>query len=208
VLVPLAHLQRVLRRLAAGDRSARADPVGPPEVRHLVTGVVSERTAHLLPAADAATPREAVPRIHIGPLPVVRADPGMIRQLLDNLIGNALKYTRVGQPADIGISATQSPDGTVDIQIADRGIGIPADEQADVFTSFHRAHTGRGYAGTGLGLAICQRVVDRHGGTIRAEDNPGGGTRIRVMLPVDGPPGQPLTPAANRTADRVVHPVG
>ena len=54
-----------------------------------------------------------------------------------------------------------------------------------MFSSFHRAHAGRDYAGTGLGLAICQRVVERHGGITTAEDNPGGGTRIRITLPIE-----------------------
>ena len=73
------------------------------------------------------------------------------------------------------------------MQIADRGIGIPATDQPHVFTSFHRAAAHTSYSGTGLGLAICHRVINRHGGTITASDNPGGGTRIQFTMPTVSP---------------------
>jgi signal transduction histidine kinase len=116
---------------------------------------------------------------------VVHADRVMVRQLLDNLVGNALKYTLPGQPARIDIAAHQRAGdaSTVRIEIADRGIGIPTEEQPHVFNTFHRAAAHTGYGGTGLGLAICHRVVDRHGGTIGVSDNPGGGTRVTFTLP-------------------------
>ncbi|WP_436531745.1 sensor histidine kinase [Actinoplanes sp. HUAS TT8] len=123
------------------------------------------------------------PVIEIDPMPTVYADPVMIRQLLDNLIGNAIKYTGPGAPARVHVWAVT--DGEVlRLHVDDRGIGIPADQQADVFTAFHRAHAGQSFAGTGLGLAICERVVTRHHGTIAARSNPAGsGTRIVVTLP-------------------------
>src|SRR4051812_49469668 len=106
----------------------------------------------------------------------------MFRQLFDNLIGNALKYTGAQRPAEVHVGAEDGAAG-VRVVVADRGIGIPADQRDRVFTSFHRAHADRGYTGTGLGLAICARVVDRHGGAITAAANPGGGTRMLVDLP-------------------------
>jgi hypothetical protein len=68
--------------------------------------------------------------------------------------------------------------------VADRGIGIPDAEKPAVFERFHRAHAAAGYAGTGLGLAICKRIVERHGGEIGVDDNPGGGTRFHFTLEV------------------------
>ncbi|WP_432824247.1 ATP-binding protein [Dactylosporangium sp. CA-092794] len=152
--------------------TARDAPLhlAPVDLDRLVEDVAAERGE----AAAAAIER--------GPLPVVRADPGMFRQLFDNLIGNALKYTAPEHTAEVRIGA-EARAGGVRIVVADRGIGIPADQRSRVFTSFHRAHADRGYAGTGLGLAICQRVVARHGGTIVAAGNPGGGTLIAVDLP-------------------------
>jgi signal transduction histidine kinase len=152
------------------------------DLARVVADVLTEQTAHLR-NPHTATP-VVFPDIYTGPLPVVHADPGMIRRLVDNLIGNALKYTAPGQPARIDISAGRNPgDEYWDITIADRGIGIPAEDRAHVFTSFHRATAHGHYQGTGLGLAICERIVTRHGGTIAATDNPGGGTRIRFTLP-------------------------
>nr|WP_239320528.1 ATP-binding protein [Planomonospora parontospora] len=110
----------------------------------------------------------------------------MIRQLLTNLIGNAIKYTPPGHAAHVDITGTRTGDGRVCVEIADRGIGIPPGEHQAIFAGFHRAATG--YTGTGLGLAICQRIVERHGGTITATDNPGGGARFTFTLPTaDGP---------------------
>jgi signal transduction histidine kinase/CHASE1-domain containing sensor protein len=151
------------------------------DLHTLVGDVVAERTAHLRGGSGGQP--ALFPDIYTGPLPLVLADKAMTRQLLDNVIGNALKYTVPGQPARIDISAEPGADGWTRVLIADRGIGIPAADQPHVFTSFHRAAAHTTYSGTGLGLAICHRVIDRHGGTITAGDNPGGGTRITFTLP-------------------------
>ncbi|HET7736197.1 MAG TPA: ATP-binding protein [Nocardioidaceae bacterium] len=123
-----------------------------------------------------------VPAVHIGELPPVRADRDRLRQVVDNLVGNAVKYSVPGRQPLISITATGGDTHQVSVQVADRGIGIPPDQLADVFTPFHRAHRGE-QPGTGLGLAICQRIVTRHGGTIAASPNPGGGTVFTLTLP-------------------------
>jgi len=129
--------------------------------------------------------------IDVGPLPTVRADPEMCRQLLENLIGNALKYVQTGRPARVRISASTEPGHLpraemVHVKMADRGTGIPSGEHEKLFASFYRAHAD--YPGTGLGLAICQRIIDRHGGTIKATDNPGGGSVFHFTLPSQSVP--------------------
>ncbi|MFI5896617.1 ATP-binding protein [Actinoplanes sp. NPDC051513] len=159
----------------------------------VVADVLNERTAHLRAVRADGTPT-LFPDIYTGPLPIVRADRGMIRQLIDNLIGNALKYTAPGQPARIDISAQRHAGDEWAITIADRGIGIPLEEQPHIFDSFHRAAAHSGYQGTGLGLAICERVVTRHGGAITATDNPGGGTRFSFTFPAEEPAGPPAHP--------------
>jgi signal transduction histidine kinase len=131
----------------------------------------------------AETVREPGPVVVVGSLPVVPGDAGMIRQLLTNLIGNAVKYTRPGESAHVEVSAVSTGEQT-QLMIDDQGIGISADQRLNVFTAFHRAPTERPYAGTGLGLAICRRVAERHGGSIAATDSPGGGTRMVVTLPL------------------------
>src|SRR4029077_7243425 len=115
-------------------------------------------------------------------LPPVQADPVLLRQLLDNLIGNAIKYTAAGTTPALTITAHR--DGPmIEIRIVDNGIGIPEGQHDAIFGNFHRAHPSEGYQGTGLGLAICRRIVERHHGTIVAPDNPGGGTCFIFTVP-------------------------
>jgi signal transduction histidine kinase len=146
--------------------------------------VVAERTEHLRSGGTSpAGGPQMFPDIYTGPLPVVQGDRAMVRQLLDNLIGNALKYTIPGQPARIDISAhTRAGDDQVRIEIADRGIGVPDSEHEHIFAPFHRGQVGHEYTGTGLGLAICRRIADRHGGSIGVSANPGGGSRFWFTL--------------------------
>ncbi|TQS40288.1 hypothetical protein FL583_35835 [Cryptosporangium phraense] len=143
------------------------------DLGRLVADVVTERTARL-----DADPR----RVVVGELPVVSGDANMIRQVLDNLIGNALKYTAPGQPPRVSVTGRWVGSGWR-IEVADRGIGLPAAERAGVFDAFQRGAGSGGYSGSGLGLAICRRVIERHGGTIGVDDNPGGGSTFWFTLP-------------------------
>jgi PAS domain S-box-containing protein len=142
----------------------------------------------------ARTDRAGVPgrpgpsNVYVAPMPTVAGDPAMLRQLLDNLIGNALKYVPPGRTARVDVTAEAERPGWVRVTVADRGIGIPDGQHEAIFESFHRAHRTSAYPGTGLGLAICHRVVTRHGGEIGARSNPGGGARIWFTLPEFGLP--------------------
>jgi signal transduction histidine kinase len=133
------------------------------------------------------------PVVDRSPLPIVLGDPTLVRQVLDNLIGNAIKYTPTGHAADITIQAATHSPTACRVEIADRGIGIPEEQRAEVFNAFTRADGSERYAGTGLGLAIVQRIVERHGGTVGVDGNPGGGSRFWFTLPIPAP--QPATPA-------------
>ncbi|MGI5239430.1 PAS domain S-box protein [Dactylosporangium sp. CA-139066] len=169
------HMDQLIDDLLA-FATARDAPLRPAwaDLGAMVAHIVMVRTGHL------AGPDR--PDIVAGDLPTVWADAGMLRQVLDNLIGNAVKYTRPGSRAQVSVTAEHTA-GVARISVADHGIGIPADQRQKVLSQFHRAHTGEGYAGTGLGLAICQRVIERHGGTIDIAENPGGGTVVTVTLP-------------------------
>ncbi|MFD0518058.1 sensor histidine kinase [Paractinoplanes durhamensis] len=125
-----------------------------------------------------------MPRFEIDDLAVVDADPVLTRQLLENLIGNAIKYTATGVVPRIAVSCEPTGDGFVRVAVDDNGIGIPAGQHEAIFQNFHRAHAAAGYAGTGLGLAICKRIVERHGGTITAAGNDLGGSRMTFTLPI------------------------
>ena len=131
-------------------------------------------------------------------LPPVLAEPVLLRQVVDNLIGNAVKYVAPGVRPEIRVCARHA-DGDVgqmvELEVSDNGIGIPDGQHDQVFDSFHRAHQD-GYRGTGLGLSIVKRIVERHGGTASARDNAaGGGTTMTVSFPAarvgDGLPDPP-----------------
>ncbi|MEU8228399.1 ATP-binding protein [Actinoplanes sp. NPDC048967] len=127
--------------------------------------------------------QQSGPLIVVDPLPAVPGDATLLRQVLDNLIGNAVKYTAEGHQPYVRISSRPEGDA-VRIDVADRGIGIPEDQRDSVFTAFARAAGSEGYPGTGLGLAIVARIVERHGGRVGIDDNPGGGSRFWFTLPV------------------------
>ncbi|GAA1476292.1 phosphate regulon sensor histidine kinase PhoR [Nocardioides aestuarii] len=129
--------------------------------------------------------RGAEDRVTWGPLPVVRADRLLTGQLLDNLVGNALKYVAPGTVPRVEVSADVRAPGWVTVEVADNGIGIPEGEHEHVFERFARAHgSDPAYQGTGLGLAIVKRIVTRHDGTISARPGAGGvGTVVEFTLP-------------------------
>ncbi|MFC4067596.1 sensor histidine kinase [Actinoplanes subglobosus] len=141
----------------------------------LVDSILEERVGH----GTGGTP----PAVERHPLPTVLGDPTLVRQVLDNLIGNAIKYTPTGRAAEITIRATTPGPTSCRIEIADRGIGIPEEQRTDVFNAFTRADGSERYAGTGLGLAIVQRIIERHGGTVGVDAHPGGGSIFWFTLP-------------------------
>jgi signal transduction histidine kinase len=105
-----------------------------------------------------------------------------VRQVLDNLIGNAVKYVAPGTPPEVHVESAPVGAGWLRVAVRDNGIGIDPAHRERVFESFQRATTD-GYVGTGLGLAICKRIVERHGGHIDVEANPDGGSIFSFTLP-------------------------
>ncbi|MCW2867312.1 MAG: sensor signal transduction histidine kinase [Marmoricola sp.] len=146
--------------------------------------------------------RGSRPQIYVQSGLHVTADPVLVRQVLDNLIGNATKYVAPGVRPRVQVRGREDAEETV-VTISDNGIGIPEEHRERVFETFHRAH-GESYRGTGLGLAIVRRAVERCNGSITLRDNPGGGTVFEVRLPA-GTPAE--TPAAPVTAPAAVAPV-
>jgi two-component system, OmpR family, sensor histidine kinase KdpD len=114
-------------------------------------------------------------------LPFVSADFDLVVRALVNILDNAIKYSPAGSLIEIkGYPA----DKVIKIEIADRGIGIPPQDLERVFDKFYRVHRQDKIPGTGLGLAIARGIIEAHGGRISAENRPGGGTIIRLSLPV------------------------
>ena len=120
--------------------------------------------------------------VSIRTMPTIHADAVQMRQLFQNLIGNALKYRSSDRPPQVDVSATRDADRWV-IEVADNGIGFEAEQAGRLFDPFHRLQTRADDEGTGLGLAVCSRIVQRHGGTISATGVPGVGASFTVVLP-------------------------
>ena len=126
-------------------------------------------------------------------LPLVPMDDVLIEQVLINLIDNAIKYTPPGTPIEV---SAEEIGGTVMVEVADRGPGLPPGEERLIFEKFHRTDPAPSVRGAGLGLAICEGIIQAHGGRIWAENRPGGGVALRFALPLkDAPPrlGDPPT---------------
>ncbi|MFC6825963.1 sensor histidine kinase [Halopelagius fulvigenes] len=120
--------------------------------------------------------------VEVGELHSVEGDPDQLRQLLQNLVSNALEYSG-DAPPKVSISARKDGDSEVRVSVRDEGIGIDPDEQERIFEIFQRLHTREEYSGTGIGLALCQRIVERHGGEIWVESEPGEGSTFSFTLP-------------------------
>lgn len=117
-----------------------------------------------------------------GQLPEVMGDQTQLIQLFQNLLGNAIKFRREGEPPEVNVSARES-EGRWMFSVSDNGVGIEAQYAERVFVIFQRLHGGVEYPGTGIGLALCKKIVERHGGSIRLESEPGKGSTFYFSLP-------------------------
>jgi signal transduction histidine kinase len=109
-------------------------------------------------------------------------DEKLLRQILTNLLSNAIKYSPDGGTVHLTLACQA---GRVTFQVRDDGIGIPDEDQARLFETFHRARNIGNIPGTGLGLAIVKKSVDLHGGTIEVASQVGQGTTFTVTLPME-----------------------
>jgi PAS domain S-box-containing protein len=138
-------------------------------------------------AVEVAAPMAERSGIRLGlraePIEPCLGDPGRLGQVLDNLIGNAVKFTRGGGRVDVLLARR---DDVAVIEIADTGVGIPADEQRLLFQRFFRASTATRHeiAGVGLGLTVVKAIVEAHGGSVAVESARGRGSTFRVELPL------------------------
>ncbi len=117
------------------------------------------------------------------PLHPVMSDPAQLRQLLQNLIANALKYQKEDAIPEVIISSRVVDNAKVRVEVQDNGIGIKEDHFNDIFTMFKRLHAKNEYEGTGIGLAVCKKIVERHGGTIGVSSTYGQGSTFWFTMP-------------------------
>ena len=125
---------------------------------------------------------ESAAEVVLGPMPEAQGDPAQVVQVFANLVSNALKFRAPGQPPRIRIEGVRKG-GEVEFSVTDNGIGIEPEYFDEIFRVFRRLHPAATFDGTGMGLAICKRIVDRHGGRIWVESQPGQGSTFRFTLP-------------------------
>jgi light-regulated signal transduction histidine kinase (bacteriophytochrome) len=136
-------------------------------------------------AADVfeASVKETGCQIEIENIPAIEADETQMLRLFQNLIGNALKFRGAGTPR-IKVYGKLHRQGICELFVEDNGIGFDPKFAGLIFKPFQRLHGRSVYDGTGMGLAICRKIVERHGGNIRAESEPGKGSTFIIRLPV------------------------
>jgi PAS domain S-box-containing protein len=167
-------MARMIDELLDFSRIGRADLA--------VRPVALESLARLV--ADELSPAYPLSRIEIGsPLPSVSGDPTLLRIVLANLVGNALKFSSRAASPCVRIGAVREG-GEVVLSVADNGVGFDPQYGDKLFGVFQRLHTREEFEGTGIGLATVARVVSRHGGRAWAESTPGSGATFHVALPV------------------------
>ncbi|HEY0015303.1 MAG TPA: ATP-binding protein [Longimicrobium sp.] len=170
------RMQALIQDLLAYSRvSRRGEEPAPVDLGRVAREVLSDLEGRM-----AATEG----RVEIGPLPTVRADPTQMRQLLQNLIANALKFHRPGVPPHVRVGAEPADGGSGwRLRVEDNGIGFDERYLDRIFSPFQRLHGRTEYEGTGMGLAICRKIAERHGGAITARSAPGQGSTFTVDLP-------------------------
>jgi signal transduction histidine kinase len=168
-----ARMDRLIDDLLAYSRAGQR----PAELVPIDLDVIASEV--LADSASLISETEAV--VKVGPLPTVPGDATQLRQLLQNLITNAIKFRRTDVDPEVSVTATSAADHWL-VEVADNGIGIDPDHREEIFGMFNRLHHGD-RPGSGIGLAICARVVANHGGTIWAAENLAGpGAALRFTL--------------------------
>jgi light-regulated signal transduction histidine kinase (bacteriophytochrome) len=171
-----ARMERLIDDLLAFSRVGRRDQDR--------TVVDLDAVARQLLADWEDAVREAGGTVHVGALPSVIGDATMLRQLLENLLSNCVKFRRADTDLVVEIIAERRLSEWM-ISVRDNGIGIALEHRGSVFTMFSRLQPASALPGSGIGLAICERVVHAHGGRIWAEEGIDGGAQVSFSLPVD-----------------------
>ncbi|WP_254861878.1 ATP-binding protein [Halovivax gelatinilyticus] len=175
------RMREMIRGLLEYSRvETQGEPLEPVDLETLVAAVRSDLTV-CIDRTDAS--------VTVDSLPTVEGDPGQLRQVFQNLFENAIEYSG-DEPPTIHVEAERlepalaAETGTDWIvSVADEGIGIDPDDQAVVFEVFQRLHSRSEHAGSGIGLALCERIIERHGGDIWVDSEPGEGATFYVTLP-------------------------
>ena len=175
-----ARMQTLIQDLLSLSRvTSQAKPFAMVDLNDVVQTVVSDLEVRIERVGG---------RVEVSALPVIRGDRGQMAQLLQNLIGNALKFQKPGEQPVVKVYSqflTEKTGGANvwQVLVEDNGIGFDEKYRERIFQIFQRLHGRSEYEGTGIGLAICRKIVDRHGGSITAHSTPGSGATFIITLP-------------------------
>jgi PAS domain S-box-containing protein len=181
------RMQTLIKDLLDFSRVAtHAQPFVSTELKSIAAEVVSDLETRI---------EQSRGTVIVGELPSIEADPVQMRQLLQNLIANALKFHRSDVPPVVRVTAVISNDSTAEpsdaktcqVSIEDNGIGFDMKYIDRIFTPFQRLHGRHEFEGSGMGLAICRKIAERHNGSITAASIPGRGSTFIITLPVYQP---------------------
>jgi signal transduction histidine kinase len=167
------RMQTLIEDLLRYSRvSTQGRPFAPVDLRLVCEDVVED-------LSEQVTHSGAI--VRVGNLPTINADASQMRQLLQNLISNAIKFRREGVTPEVDVAATVEP-GWVTIMVRDNGIGFDPQYSQRIFRVFERLHGRGSFSGTGIGLALCRKIAERHGGTIVARSVPDEGSTFTVTM--------------------------
>jgi PAS domain S-box-containing protein len=176
------RMQSLLTGLLDYSRvTTKAEPFKEVDLSDIISEVLSDLEVRIVKTGG---------EVHVGDLPVISADPTQMRQLFQNLIGNALKFHKPGEKPMVQVRSLSNTDSGCQIVVEDNGIGFDEQYRERIFAPFQRLHGRSEYEGTGMGLAICKKIVERHGGSITAKSTPGKGSTFLIMLPHAENPGK------------------
>jgi light-regulated signal transduction histidine kinase (bacteriophytochrome) len=181
--------QYVKKILEAGDRMRRL-------IQNLLDCARAEQTPEIFTPLDGNILLETAMQdlsnlieesgadISFGKLPKLLGNEAQLVQLFENILGNALKFSRTEKQPKIHIESSKTTDGNCLLCFQDNGIGIPEDGINDIFKKFHRMHSNQKYPGLGIGLATCKKIVEHHKGSIWVESKVSVGTSFYIRLPM------------------------
>jgi two-component system sensor histidine kinase/response regulator len=174
VLGQAQHMAELITALLALAQSGRSELQSVPVD-------LSRMAAQAAQALQAAQPQRSV-QVLIGPGIVGQGDPRLLRAVLDNLLGNAWKYTAQSEPARIEFGQRAGRDAVPVYYVSDNGVGFDMAHAGQLFEAFQRFHSSADFPGNGIGLALVKRIVQRHGGRVWAESAPGAGATFSFVL--------------------------
>ncbi len=183
------RMQTLINSLLTFSRvTTKAQPFAPVNLAEVAAAVVDDLEGRI---------EQVKGRVEVGTLPVIDAEPVQMRQLLQNLIGNALKFRRPEEPPVVKVAAEIIPDPNTPekklcrLTVSDNCIGFDEKYVDRIFNVFQRLHTRNEYEGTGMGLAIVKKIALYHGGDVTAKSKPGEGSTFIMTIPADHPKNSP-----------------